>query len=182
MGLKRGLLSLISTIKELLERKIALRSRKPRIRPTGSVTPKTWHHLSAKVDINFADKWRSLGQFSSFADSGHWVYFQFFNCLYHALSYCWRRFTELFDKNRNILNITLDTSLLYFNSMKTVQRYRNKMKSIIKLNYLVMMIFSQYQFFDQSATTNTISRLFLAKLYIHEAHPVGKVPWGRLQK
>jgi hypothetical protein len=82
VGLELDQLSLVSTTEELLERKssgsgVEIENTAVGIRHADHVAP-----FIRKCGTNFADRWMSLGRFSSFSDLSHEILFSF--CfLYH---------------------------------------------------------------------------------------------------
>jgi hypothetical protein len=78
VALERGPLSLVSTIEELLRRKISGSGIENRETTVGICHAKMLHPLSAKVGINFDEKRRSLGWYNSLGDLGHGVQFLVF--------------------------------------------------------------------------------------------------------
>jgi hypothetical protein len=75
LGLEWGPLSLVSTIEELLEKKGSGFSLEIENTAVGDPLQSPRGTLSTKVGFNFADKWRSLGRYSSLAGFGHVVLF-----------------------------------------------------------------------------------------------------------
>jgi hypothetical protein len=71
--LERDPLNLVSTTEELLDRKVAAPVQKIKITAVGI---RHVDHVAPSIRKKFADKRRSLGRYSSLADSDHGVFFK----------------------------------------------------------------------------------------------------------
>jgi hypothetical protein len=81
VDLERGPLSLVSTTEEILDRKVACSCLEKW--EYGRRDPSRWPHgtpYTKKVVNHFADRRRSLGRYSSLADSDHWVLLYVTSC------------------------------------------------------------------------------------------------------